>query len=298
LNRSMISHSDCLKATQREGMLLTEILSRNPDILCLQEVDRLEKLIPQLEASSYKTLYACGPGKRHGCMIAYRDALFDLAEHTSIEYDVLTLRESGTEVQRIASSRRTKNIGLIAALSSKSNSHEGYVVATTHLFWHPSCVDIFLSSLSFYSNPGFSFTYERTRNSYLDRQAGLLLREIYAFREKHSLHEWPCIIAGDFNFPPSDPAYAFLVGETLSPTQSKIMADSRVIHISIDPSILPDNPVPPKDDEEGATATAADPDRVITNSRRAYAEDGLLSNDELEVLFQNVGPLRSLYDEG
>jgi len=136
-------------------MLVTEILTYNPDILCLQvnvpytagfylstsiyqEVDRLEKLVPTLEAGSYKTVYGSGPGKRHGCMVVYRDSIFQIVDHTVIEYDKLQVHEAGDERQCIGSTRSTKNIGLIVALSSRDDPSKGYIVATTHLFWHPS----------------------------------------------------------------------------------------------------------------------------------------------------------------
>ena len=54
----------------------------------------------------------------------------------------------------------------------------------------------------------------------------------------------------------------------------------------------------PKDEDEGAESTESDPDKIITNARRASPEDGLLSDQELETLFRR--PIRpvSAYDEG
>jgi len=164
----------------------------------------------------------------------------------------------------------TRNIALIGALASRKDDQQGYLVATTHLFWHPA------------------YTYERIR------QSSLLLREIRSFREKHGLHHWPCVIAGDFNFPPSDPAYAFLVGETLTPSQKHIIEESRVVHISIDSSVGLNGTIIGKEDDEAAT----DPDRVVTNSRAATCHDGLLSDEELREYLKDLGPLRSIYEEG
>lgn len=86
-----------------------------------------------------------------------------------------------------------------------------------------------------------------------------------------------------------------MVGNKLTIQQLKDLEASRVIHISIDPSITP-IPAALRDDEEGNTAEH-DPDRVITNARIASNEDGLLSNEELHTLFNAFGPLRSVYDE-
>ena len=33
--------------------------------------------------------------------------------------------------------RTTRNIGFIVALRNTNNQASGYIVATTHLFWHP-----------------------------------------------------------------------------------------------------------------------------------------------------------------
>jgi RNA exonuclease NGL2 len=99
----------------------------------------------------------------------------------------------------------------------------------------------------------------------------------------------------DFNFTPDDPAYSLLVGNPLSVAQSLRLQMSRVIHISVDPTIPPTTKK--ADDEEG-DGSETDPDRVINNSRAAVSSDGLLSDLELISLFANGPKLRSAYDEG
>ncbi|KAI5980382.1 hypothetical protein EDC04DRAFT_2863044, partial [Pisolithus marmoratus] len=162
---------------------------------------------------------------------------------------------------RIASSHRTKNIGLLVALERVGTDRTGYIVATTHLFWHPA---------------GY-------------RQAGLLLRGIIGWRDLMQLCDWPCIITGDFNFSPEDPAYSLLVGDPLSTEQKHRLDISRVVHVSIDPTV-PSSSTMELEEGEG------DPDRVIRNSRVAELSDGLLSDSEFLDLFRC--PLRSAYDEG
>lgn len=99
----------------------------------------------------------------------------------------------------------------------------------------------------------------------------------------------------DFNFTPDDPAYSLLVGDSLTEAQSQRLHISRVIHMTIDPTIVPT--AKKADDEEG-DGSEADPDRVINNSRVATSSDGLLSDLELTSLFINGAKLRSAYDEG
>ena len=136
-------------------MLINELLSYNPDIACLQvinhittelspfdhliqEVDRLEKLLPPLHDASLTELYAAGRDKRHGCMIVYRESLFEEVGHVMIEYDELDVCQTGGQCERRGLSRRTKNVGLIVGLRQRNHPNCGYVVVTTHLFWHPS----------------------------------------------------------------------------------------------------------------------------------------------------------------
>jgi len=111
------------------------------------------------------------------------------------------------------------------------------------------------------------------------------------------LLSWPCFLAGDFNFSPKEPGYALLVGDPLTPAQEELLEKSRVVHISIDPSVPLTNPTATatNDDED---EDGADPDRVITNARDATPADGLLSSRELANLFSVPSRPRSLYDEG
>jgi len=120
----------------------------------VQEVDRLEKLLPLLGDRGYVHAYAAGRGKSHGCMIIHRESKFEKLHEHIVHFDECSLHEAVTtgeespEVLRRlrGGSRRTNNIALMVALRKKSatasNNREaaGYIVATTHLFWHPRYV--------------------------------------------------------------------------------------------------------------------------------------------------------------
>jgi RNA exonuclease NGL2 len=93
-------------------------------------VDRLEKIQPYLEAAGYDMVYASGPRKKHGCMIAFRKDKFQNAGERIVYMDDA---EKGA-------SFKTKNIGSLVALRDLSAEGRGVVVSTTHLFWHPSSV--------------------------------------------------------------------------------------------------------------------------------------------------------------
>jgi RNA exonuclease NGL2 len=140
-------------------MLFKEILSADANILCLQvrnnhtdcthaylhpvpqEVDRLGKLIPVLEEAKYGHVYAAGPRKKHGCLIGFRKDSLAIRDQFVLHYDDTDIRnDHGTELSRKGLSFRTKNIANIVALERLGRPSEGYIVATTHLFWHPSSV--------------------------------------------------------------------------------------------------------------------------------------------------------------
>ncbi|KAJ7225439.1 Endonuclease/exonuclease/phosphatase, partial [Mycena pura] len=268
VRRELFPTSNCLKGAQRQPMLHAEILAQKADILCLQEVDNLDKLLPALEAAQYSHHYAAGPGKKHGCLVAFKKT-YEKLEDRLIHYDEQHVRSEGDENARRGSSFRTRNIGSLIALKNLAEDGEGVVIATTHLFWHPK------------------YTYERCR------QAGILIREIAKFQSGLHLEGWPCVIAGDFNFSPDDCGYSLLVGDSLSAGQMDRLESSRVVHVSIDPTVPPTVAgAPPEDENE-----AVDPDRVITNARPAVPTDGLLSDSELVSLFSSAN-VRSAYDEG
>ncbi|KAH9858198.1 Endonuclease/exonuclease/phosphatase [Lenzites betulinus] len=276
VRREMFPTSDCLKASQREHMLYREIASHQADICCMQEVDRTEKLFPELEKAGYAWVYAAGPRKKHGCLIAFRKDAYECVRQKVVIYDEQDVREDGEEQARRGSSFRTKNIGSLVALRKLGAEGDGVIVATTHLFWHPA------------------YAYERAR------QAAILLREVAKFRSEGPEQErqWPSIIAGDFNFGPDDPAYALLMGDPLLPEQKKRLASSYVVHKTIDPTVAATPAASAEEDEEGAEAGKNDPDRIIVNARPAQPADGLLTAAELDTLFRQSGRVTSTYDEG
>lgn len=272
VRRQLFPASDCLKAGQREPVLHREILSHNADILCLQEVDRLEQLLPVLQKAGYSHHFGSGPGKLHGCIIAYKAQRFSLVAEKVVYYDEERVRTDGSELGQRGVSFKTRNIGMIVALEANNNQSDSLVVATTHLFWHPK------------------YTYERAR------QAALLIREVSRFKVDHAVEEWPCIVAGDFNFPPDDPAYSLLSGDELLAEQQAKLSASYVVHSTVGPNVLLNTEKQVVDDQEGGDAD--DPDVDIVNARNAIPADGLLSIPELVTLCSSQPRVRSSYDIG
>lgn len=113
-----------------------------------QEVDGLDKLLPALDLAGYAYSYASGAAKPHGCLIAYKGAIFRSIHEAMVDYDKLEARSSPdlSTQARIGSSHRTTNIANILALQSidPESQVQGYIIATTHLFWHPAFVHNYL----------------------------------------------------------------------------------------------------------------------------------------------------------
>jgi len=179
-----------------------------------QEVDHSEKLIPVLEEANYGHVYAAGPRKRHGCLIGFRKDSLAIRDQFVLHYDDIDIRADGTELSRKGLSFRTKNIANVVILERLGQPSEGYIVATTHLFWHPSSVQPGLIKRG-HSNANFRFTlhfrpgmrmnepgmrycsmYSTTTVRSVLRQAGILLREVVKYREISGLLSWPCFLAG------------------------------------------------------------------------------------------------------
>lgn len=121
-------------------IFLCNLRVKSHNLNTIQEVDRLEKLIPVLEKAGYAHHYASGPGKKHGCLIAFKAKQYSLHATKLVAYDDEEICTEGDEQMRRGLTFRTRNIGSLIALSSNFLDGQGVVVATTHLFWHPKYV--------------------------------------------------------------------------------------------------------------------------------------------------------------
>src|ERR1700733_11952864 len=94
----------------------------------MQEVDRLERLLPPLGDRGYVYAYAVGRGKSHGCMIIHKESKFEKLHEHVVHFDECNLHEvvtTGEESPEVlgrlrGGSRRTKNVPLMVALRRKS----------------------------------------------------------------------------------------------------------------------------------------------------------------------------------
>jgi len=123
----------------RKSRLQQEILSIQPHILCIQEVQEshLNELKVALRALNLSVLYKKRTGfKDDGCAIFYNNKMFNLVEHHSVEY-------YQPQVQIL----NRENVAVVAKLSLKRNESIQFVVATTHLLYNPRRQDVRLAQI-------------------------------------------------------------------------------------------------------------------------------------------------------
>jgi RNA exonuclease NGL2 len=90
-----------------------------------------------LDQAGYSHVYASGPLKLHGCLIAFKKNLYTLESHKVIQYDDQDVSHAGSESTCRGGSFKTRNVASLVALRLNDDGAHGIVVATTHLFWHP-----------------------------------------------------------------------------------------------------------------------------------------------------------------
>jgi RNA exonuclease NGL2 len=126
-----------------------------------------------LDQAGYSHVYASGPHKLHGCLIAFKTNLYTLESHKTIYYDDQDIPHAGSESPCRGSSFRTKNIASLVALRLNRNTAQGIVVATTHLFWHPRYTYERIrceQTLHFLCTPQLHFFLQAARDSDTGRQ--------------------------------------------------------------------------------------------------------------------------------
>jgi RNA exonuclease NGL2 len=116
----------------------------------IQEVDRLDVLLKSLAPGKYDHALASGRGKKHGLAVLHKQGLFIKHTERTIYYDEEDVRDGHLEdgspdeaahmYWRRGMTRTTRNIGFMVALRNTKDRASGYIVATTHLFWHPAYI--------------------------------------------------------------------------------------------------------------------------------------------------------------
>lgn len=186
----------------RNQFLALELLSRDADVMCLQEVDVsylddwvifFEKFMNcHCEFSKYGT-------KRHGILIAYSLEKFEkkFVYNSVLDFDHELVDVEDESIYNGAKLTKTNNIAMIMAIDFKAeyldtvqqskNVNKGILIGTAHLFWHP-----------------FG-TFERTRQTYI------LLKKLHEMKKVYQEPVYKCFFMGDFNAQPYLAPYEAMV---------------------------------------------------------------------------------------
>lgn len=177
-------NGDALKWKWRSKVLASEISYYNPDIICLQEVDK-DKVEahwrPKFKKMGLSMVFSTLAVKPHGNIIAYRDSMFDLVGDEMINYDDLIIPDAPRQIE-------SRNTGVFVTLFNKTIGKK-IIVGTTHLFWHPVG------------------SYERTR------QMSLFLRRSSELADQNPGSV--VLLAGDFNSECFDGPYMYATGKSV-----------------------------------------------------------------------------------
>lgn len=185
---------EAIKWHNRSKVLMREIKFYYSDILCLQEVDKIQWerfWADALAEADYKGEFFTYPGKVHGVAIAWNTKMFDENPITVIPLTLDKINAGG----EIPTTTRTRSVALIVALRFKTgnpnydlNKPNGVIVATTHLFWH------------------LFGTFERTRQCYIIMEKLNQVRN--ELNSSNICNHWYTFLRGDFNSQPCDPPYS------------------------------------------------------------------------------------------
>lgn len=168
---------------------MSELLHKQADIICLQEVEseHLQSLYrPRLARHGYQCLYKKKTGyKVDGCAIFFKGKLFDLLSYKGIEFN----RTDMTDLLN------RDNVGIIAVLKPRLSCESDIrlIVANTHLIFNPKRCDIKLAQLKLF----------------LSELEKISLENNDINNDEHC--HYPTILCGDLNCTPESDVSKFIV---------------------------------------------------------------------------------------
>ncbi|EGW30524.1 end processing RNAse Ngl2p [Spathaspora passalidarum NRRL Y-27907] len=137
-----------LKWSIRSTILLDEIKHYDADIICLQELDKLQLKtfwMKEFDKLGYTVKYHRYNTKNHGVAIIFKSKLFTCKHQSFIKYDHDLVHDEG-EVVLPSARIATQNVGFMTYLEFQPfllkqyphlSNKNGLIVGNTHLFWHP-----------------------------------------------------------------------------------------------------------------------------------------------------------------
>ncbi|XP_006341628.1 carbon catabolite repressor protein 4 homolog 3-like isoform X3 [Solanum tuberosum] len=154
----------------RRRVICEELLGLNPDIICLQEVDKYYDLLNILEKAGYLGSYKRRTGGSvDGCAMFWKVDKFQLLEGESVEFRQHGLRD---------------NVAQLSVFEMREAKSRRLVVGNIHVLYNPNRGDVKLGQIRFLSS------------------------RAHILSEKWD--HVPIVLAGDYNSTPQSPIYKFL----------------------------------------------------------------------------------------
>ncbi|GLU13336.1 hypothetical protein SLE2022_299740 [Rubroshorea leprosula] len=168
--------SNYMKWDYRKRVICEELIGLDPDIICLQEVDRFFDLRNTMQKAGYAGSYKRRTGDNvDGCAMLWKADKFRLLERESIEYKEFGLRD---------------NVAQLSVLEMCKAESKRLVVGNIHVLYNPSRGDVKLGQIRFLTS----------RAQILSDKWGNL----------------PVVLMGDFNSTPQSAIYKFLTSSELN----------------------------------------------------------------------------------
>lgn len=179
---SAAAEPELMKWTNRFAHICQIINETHTDIYCMQEVDHYpDSFEPFFHSIGYRCVYVGRPRKADGCLIAYRDDLFNLRDSSEILLDDLGYLDPTAETRNRFV---RQNVAAMATFETKI-SKKPFMIVTCHIHWNPNVPDVKLA------------------------QTKYILQRIEAYRAEQSL-KMPVLFAGDFNSLPATDIYKLI----------------------------------------------------------------------------------------
>ncbi|KAA0058059.1 carbon catabolite repressor protein 4-like protein 3 isoform X1 [Cucumis melo var. makuwa] len=168
--------SPYLKWNHRKRVICEELLMWNPDIICLQEVDKYFDVSEIMEKAGYVGSYTRRTGDAiDGCAIFWKADKFRLIDEESIKFKMFNLRD---------------NVAQLSVLEMFKANSRRLLIGNIHVLYNPSRGDVKLGQIRY------------------------LLSRAEILSKKWS--NLPFVLAGDFNSTPESAIYKFLSSSELN----------------------------------------------------------------------------------
>ncbi|EFH59393.1 hypothetical protein ARALYDRAFT_898218 [Arabidopsis lyrata subsp. lyrata] len=166
-----------LKWGYRKRLICEELIRLNPDIICMQEVDKYFDLFSTTEKAGYAGSYKRRTGDNiDGCAMFWKADRFRVLERENIEFSQFGMRD---------------NVAQLAVLElRKSNKSRKILLGNIHVLYNPNKGDVKLG------------------------QIRSLCSKAHLLSKKWG--DIPIVLCGDFNSTPQSPLYNFLASSELN----------------------------------------------------------------------------------